>query len=307
MRILVTRLALGVAFGLALCSSSAQAMGTGGPPPIGQRSCPARDLSAVYAMVPGSNATGHVEYTLTVTHRSGSGSCALAAPVSLTLLGSHGQSLPTHLTSRPGHYTVVLAHSQFAQAISQLSPDLAGPGEPTSGNCEPVAHALRIAIGTATIRAPMDPTPVCEQGAIGFERLRAVALTPLCTARSLSASFKREAPPFDGFATYEVLLKNTRGGACHADSIVGLRLKGSSGAKLATRVRGGVSSPYVFKSHVLQTAIARLATRGGHCDPVATGLEIFPRPGSTLRTLAQPPVRVCQRGLIELSALFVNG
>ena len=261
----------------------------------------------MYAMVPGSNAAGHVEYTLTITHRSGSAACTLAGPLPLTLLGSHGQSLPTHVTTRSGHYTLVLAHGQWAQATSQLSPDLAGPGEPMSGNCEPVAHALRITIGSATIRAPMDPTPVCEQGALGFDRLRAVPLTPLCSASTMSASFRRLDPPFAGFATYELLLKNTRAQACHADSIVNLRLTGSGGARLATRVRGGVSSPYVFKGHVLQTATARVATRGGRCDPVATGLKIFPSPGLTLSAAVQPPVRVCQRGLIELSALFVNG
>lgn len=304
---LVTRLALGAAFVVALCCPSAQAAVTGGPPPIGHRSCAAWELNAVYAMVPGSNAAGHVEYTLTITHRSGSAACTLAGPLPLTLLGSHGQSLPTHVTTRSGHYTLVLAHGQWAQATSQLSPDLAGPGEPMSGNCEPVAHALRITIGSATIRAPMDPTPVCEQGALGFDRLRAVPLTPLCSASTMSASFRRLDPPFAGFATYELLLKNTRAQACHADSIVNLRLTGSGGARLATRVRGGVSSPYVFKGHVLQTATARVATRGGRCDPVATGLKIFPSPGLTLSAAVAPPVRVCQRGLIELSALFVNG
>ena len=153
----------------------------------------------------------------------------------------------------------------------------------------------------------MDPTPVCQQGALEFHRLSAVPLTPLCSASAISRSFRRLDPPVDGFATYELLPKNTRAQACHANSVVNLRLTGSGGARLATRVRTGVSSPHVFKSHVLQTATARVATRGGRCDPVATGLKVFPSPGLTLSAAVAPPVRVCQRGLIELSGLFVNG
>jgi hypothetical protein len=72
---------------------------------------------------------------------------------------------------------VALRPGQWAQAVSQLSPDVAGPGEPTHGNCEPVAHALRITLTAGSVRAAMDPTPVCEQGAIDFRGLAAVAPT----------------------------------------------------------------------------------------------------------------------------------
>jgi hypothetical protein len=265
-------------------------------------------------MVFGSNATGHVEYLLTVSNHSGTASCTLRAPLSLTLLGQHGQSLPTHATlARPGSYAVVLAHGQWAQAISQLSPDLAGPGEPMRGSCEPVAHALRITIDGASLRAPMDPTPVCQQGAIFFNRLAAVAPSPRCSAGSLRASFKREFPPFGGMVPYTLTLRNKLAHRCHSDSIVGLRLLGAGGRKLATKLDKGISSPYVFPAHALETAAAMLDTKrsgahGGRCDQTASKLAITPSPGAgTLTTPILPPLRVCQGGLITLSSLFVNG
>jgi Protein of unknown function (DUF4232) len=201
----------------------------------------------------------------------------------------------------------VLAAGQWAQAVAELSPDLSGPGEPTRGNCEPVAHGLRITIGTASVRAPMDPTPVCQKGEIAFDRLRAVPVTARCTAGALVASFRRQEPPFDGFAEYSLTLRNRSARACHADSVLGLRLLDSHGRRLATRVQAGISSPYAIPAHVTETAAARVATRGGSCDAPATRLAITPARGATVSVAVRPPVAVCRRGLIELSTLFRNG
>lgn len=271
--------------------------------------CSAGMLRATYTVVPGSNATGHVEYTLTVTNRSATRTCAFPAPLRLTLLGRAGQPLPTTQIVIPGRsYEVVLAPGQWAQALSELSPDLAGPGEPSHGNCEPTAHALRIGIGHATIRAPMDPTPVCQRGTLDFRRLKAVPLTPRCAPGALTGTFKRQARPFGGFAEYALTLRNASAVACHTDGIVGLRLLGAGGRKLATTVKAGVSSPVVIGRRVLETAVARVASGGGHCDAVATNLAITPVRGhGTLTAAAKPPVAACRHGLIQLTSLFGNG
>jgi hypothetical protein len=295
---------LGLAAVAAGAGSAAQAAPTLTVPPVvrSQPPCAAGSLVATYTLVFGSNATGHVEYTLTLTNRSG-GACVVSEPLDLTLLGAHGQTLPTDPVYRSGSGSpVVLAPRQWAQAVSQLSPDLAGPGEPTGGNCEPVAHGLRITIGTASVRAPMDPTPVCQKGEISFDRLRPVVLTPRCRPNALRASFRRQDPPFDGFAEYALTLRNRSATACHVNSVVGLRLLSARGRRLATTVRAGISSPYVMPAHVTETAVARVATRGGACDAVAPELAV-----SGLVTRISPPVAVCRRGLIELSTLFRNG
>jgi hypothetical protein len=295
---------------LPLVAGSAQALPQLGNPPLGPTNpaCAAGALRATYTIVTGSNATSHVEYTLTVTNRSHA-RCTVGVPLSLTLLGAHGQALPTAPQFSPSSsYAVSLAPGQSAQAVSELSPDLAGPGESTHGNCEPMAHALRITVGTGAVRAAMDPTPVCQRGAISFRRLAAVAPTPTCSPTALTAAFRRQDPPFDGFATYSLTLRNRSSASCHVDSIVGLRLLGAHGRRLATTLRTGVSAPLVIGAHVRETASARLATRGGHCDAMATGVSITPaRGGRGLTTAVTPAVAVCRRGLIQLTSLFRNG
>jgi hypothetical protein len=320
MRVSGRQLGLGLALGLAIVAPGAQASpGTGRPiiapapaPSVTAGPCLAQQLRATYSFVPGSNATGHVEYILTVTNRSASAACAFPAPLRLTLLGRGAKPLPTTTHVASGRsYEVTLAPGQWAQATSQLSPDLFGPGEPGRGNCEPTARALRLGLGHATVRAPMDPTPVCQHGAMYFDRLATVAPTPSCSAGSLHASFKRDSPPFNGLATYNLTLRNELGHACHTNSVVGLRLLGSGGHRLATRVRAGISSPYVFPAHALESAVAMLSTKashGGGCDPTASRLAITAIPGNgTVTTVIRPPLRVCGGGLIGLSSLFVNG
>lgn len=319
---------LGLTAALVVAGSSAEAAPRLGAPPVGPRLgappvaprlgappvaptqplCAAGSLRATYTLVFGSNATGHVEYTLTLTNRSGT-ACAVSEPLALTLLGAHGQALPTDPVYSPsGSERVVLAAGQWAQAVSDLSPDLAGPGEPTRGNCEPVAHGLRITIGAASLRAPMDPTPVCQKGEIGFDPLTAVPIAPRCTPGALAAAVKRQEPPFDGFAEYALTLRNRSARACYTDSVLGLRLLTATRRRLATKVQTGVSSPFVIGPHVLETAVARVATRGGTCDARATRVAIAPiRGGGTLSAAIKPPVVVCRSGLIQLSSLFHNG
>jgi Protein of unknown function (DUF4232) len=277
-----------------------------GGPPVLPAACPASGLGATYTMVFGSNATGHVEYTLTLTNR-GRGSCTVITPLTLTLLGAHGQALATNpqYSSGPSQH-VVLAAGQWAQAVSELSPDLFGPGEPATGSCEPIAHALRITIGGESVRAAMDPTPVCQHGTIEFDRLRAVPTTIACPGHVLAAQFTRQ-DVAGGFAEYALNLRNRSPTACHVRSIVGLQLLGPGGRRLATHVTAGVSSPFVIRGHNTDDAVARLATSGGHCDAKATELRVIPVADGGTTTDLIPPASVCRRGLIQLSSLFHNG
>ncbi len=291
----------------AVVGTAAHASPRIGTPPAAPttQACQAAGLSGTYTVVTGSAATGHIEYTLTITNRSAV-TCTVSTPLHITLLGAHGQGLPTEPTFTTR--TVALAPGQWAQAQSEFSPDFASGGEPTHGNCEPTAHALRIDIGAASVRAPMDPSPVCGDGTIAFRALTPVALTRACRAAGLTPAFTRDDPPFHGFAQYSVTLRNRGVTPCHLDSIVGLSLRGTHGAHLETTVHGEVSSPAVLRGHRVLTATARVATSGGHCDAIATHIAITPSRGAGSATAAvRPPVAVCRRGLIQLSSVFVNG
>jgi hypothetical protein len=307
MRRLVVILAVGAAVGFGLLGASAPARLVTDPLPP-PPPCTAAQLRATYAMVPESNATGHVEYLLTVTNRLAGPPCGLTVPLNVTLLARGGRTLPTHAGWSPGTlYTVTVLPGESAQVAAVLSPDLYGPGEPSRGNCEPVSHGLRIAVGFGVVRAPMDPTPVCEHGAMEFQKLMPVPVTPACSAGGLTATFRRDAPPFAGMVEYNLTLRNKRARACHVQSIVSLRLLGSRGRRLATRVHGGVSSPYVIPGRRVRTAVATLRTRGGGCATAAR-VAVMPARGSRAVTARiRPAVRACRRGLISLSGLFVNG
>ena len=159
-----------------------------GPVEIPVPACTAAKLAASYTLDPFSQGLGHVSYTLIIQNGART-SCVLHGPPSFRLLGRREQALPTHASTSPGgHYDVTLAPLQWAQAESRFSPDVPGPGE--GSPCEPTATALRIGIGGAGVIAPMNPTPVCEHGAISFEplvRARAERLACVGSLWSLDA------------------------------------------------------------------------------------------------------------------------
>jgi hypothetical protein len=306
MRTLIRSVAVPGLAALAVAAASAGAAPRLAPQPsAATAACAARALRATYTLVFGSNATGHVEYRLTLTNRSGA-SCTVEPPLTLQLLGSHGQALPT-AGEIPGRSPVALAAGQWAQATAVLSPDLPGPGEPDRGDCEPVAHALRITIGAGAVRAAMDPTPVCEHGTMDAGRLAPAPVTAPCAPGALRAAFRRQTAPFEGFAGYDLTLRNRTATACHVNSVVGLRLLGAHGRRLATRVSAGLSSPDVIPARRTETAFARVATRGGRCDAPAPRLVVRPIGGRGLTAPISPPLAACRGGLIELSTLFHNG
>lgn len=297
---------IGRATAIALTVAALAGAGGAAAASAGPTACRASALRATYTMVFGSNATGHVEYVLTVTNRSRA-TCALGGPKRLTLLGARGRALPTHPVLARGSYRVTLAAGQWAQAMTDLSPDLPGPGEPSVGNCEPVAHALRIGVGGGSVRAAMDPTPVCLRGEIGVRRLTAVPITSACAPAALAVAFKRQFPPFAGFADYDLTLRNLTATGCHVNSVVGLSLLGVAGQALRTRVTAGLSSPYVIPAHTTETAAARVATRGGACDATAARLAVRPIGHGSVTAAVTPAVAPCRGGLIQLSTLFLNG
>jgi len=281
-------------------------IGGPGPVKIPIPACTAAKLAASYTLDPFSQGLGHVSYTLIIENGSRRTSCRLYGARSFRLLGRDNQALPTHATTSPGgRYAVTLAPLQWAQADSRFSPDVPGPGE--GSPCEQTATALRIGIGGGGVIAPMDPTPVCEHGAISFTRLAAVPIHRACRVAGLTATFKRVGSGGD----YGLALENTGARACWLDGVPELQLLGRSGRELPTYEV--YSEPYliVVAPHGEVSSLAMLSThrgpgepRHGPCEPKAAKVQISLVPRIGYRTIPlTPPVSVCHHGQMSLSGL----
>ena len=209
---------------------------------------------------------------------------------------------------------VMLAPGQWAQADSRFSPDIAGPGESPS-ECEPAAHFLALAIGDDRVIAPMDPSPVCENGTIGFGRLTAVPRTPACDAASLAPAFDRASPPHEGATAYYLKLTNAGADACHTPSFARLTLLDATGDPLPTRMMLGLPSPYVIPAGGEEYAVATLRTSAGRgeplrgaCEPLSTQVRVtLGRRSGSLTVPIEPALHACHGGAITLSGLYPAG
>jgi hypothetical protein len=97
----------------------------------------------------------------------------------LQLLDAHGRKLATHQApAHPGELTavmVLLAPKRAAVATARFSPDVPGPGEPQTRQCEPTARELRVSPsggGTLVVHVT-PPTAVCEHGTMTLSVLTA--------------------------------------------------------------------------------------------------------------------------------------
>lgn len=128
--------------------------------------CNATNLTAKMTVIKGSGGLGHISYKLTLKNTS-PGSCLVNTHPGLKLVKKNGKPLPTHVT-KLGKNGFVSVHS--GKSVSQqlrFSPDVPGPGEPTTGPCEPAAHTIVVFLNPTSVRGPIvPPTPVCEHGAI---------------------------------------------------------------------------------------------------------------------------------------------
>jgi hypothetical protein len=135
--------------------------------------CKGTDLTGRFAVVPGSAGAGNIVYTLRLTNRT-SAPCSVTGTPIVSLRGKSGKKLPTHIRpAHPGAQTAVLVTldpGQRTKATARFTPDVPGPGEPTSKQCEPKAFRLVVqANGGGTTNIPIIPaTPVCVHGTLTF-------------------------------------------------------------------------------------------------------------------------------------------
>jgi hypothetical protein len=135
--------------------------------------CKGGDLTGRFAVIPGSAGAGNIVYALRLTNRSTT-ACAVTGTPIVSLRGKTGKRLPTRIRpAHPGAQTAVLvtlAPGRRTKATARFTPDVPGPGEPTSKQCEPKAFRLVVqANGGGTTNVPIaPPTPVCVHGTLTF-------------------------------------------------------------------------------------------------------------------------------------------
>lgn len=135
--------------------------------------CTSSQLSGTFAVVPGSQGAGQVEYLLTLTNTSQTRCYVFGLPQA-QLVGANGNVLATHIAAAQASSSakpVTLAPGAAAVTQARFSPSVPGPGDAQSGACQPKASTLRLTPdGGGTVDAAITPpTSVCERGTIYFD------------------------------------------------------------------------------------------------------------------------------------------
>jgi hypothetical protein len=125
--------------------------------------CTASAFSATFKGSPGPS--GPAGYTLAL-HNKRTAACYTSSIVSLTLLGNHGQKLPTKASPGVASPFVIAGHTYAL--VQFFFTTTRGPGEPTTGRCEPNAFTARIGLhpGGQLLVAIKPPFSACDHGAV---------------------------------------------------------------------------------------------------------------------------------------------
>lgn len=124
--------------------------------------------SGTWRDVPDSEGAGHVAADIAFQNTSDH-TCTVSGFPAVSLLASNDHPLPTNVlrNTSASVTTVKVAPGAWVHAEMRYSPNVAGPGEPENGQCEPTTvHALAQLPGdTAWARVTLGtPTTVCEKG-----------------------------------------------------------------------------------------------------------------------------------------------
>jgi hypothetical protein len=277
--------------------------------------CGPSSVRATFSLVPGSQGAGQVEYTLTITN-TGRASCTISGLPAIRLLGAGHVALATRAhADGGGSHAVKLAAGRWAQSNATFSPDIAASNEP-GDRCEPLAYSLALTLrGGGRLLAPMDPTMVCQHGAIAFTRLRVVPRTSPCRSSSLAGSFRAVGAPYSGQATYALVLSNHGTAPCVVVGTPHVELESRGGDPVPTSPLDPVAYPYVIAPSQRATLDANAYTNPGPGEPTHGDCEApasrvaltMPDGGGKLTLAIAPPRAFCRRGQLVLSGLFLNG
>ena len=150
---------------------STASAGSPSPSPSGVPRCHTADLSPTVSIVAGSAGAGHEEMGVNLKNNSGH-TCTIFGYPGMMLQDQNGAGQATTVTRDHSATptTVVLQNGGMASAAVKFDFDMPGPGEPTTGNCEPPSYSLLITPPdeTSQLTAPIGggPVTVCEKGTL---------------------------------------------------------------------------------------------------------------------------------------------
>jgi hypothetical protein len=133
--------------------------------------CHTADLSPTVSIVAGSAGAGHELMNLTLKNNSGH-SCTIFGYPGMMLQDQNGAGQATAVTRNHGvpAKTLVVPDGTSASTTVSFDFSIPGPGEPTTGNCEPPSYSLLITPPdeTTQLTAPIGggPVTVCESGTL---------------------------------------------------------------------------------------------------------------------------------------------
>jgi uncharacterized protein DUF4232 len=141
------------------------------PISTGPQRCHTNDLSPTVTVVNGSSAAGHQLLNLTLTNTSGR-TCTIFGYPGMMLEDQNDSGQSTTVTRDPAvpKKTITVPNGGSASTTIRFDFDVPGPGEPTTGNCEPPSYSLLITPPdeTTQLTAPIGggPVTVCERGTL---------------------------------------------------------------------------------------------------------------------------------------------
>lgn len=126
--------------------------------------------SGTWRVVPDSQGAGHIAADLAFKNTSNH-ACTIAGFPGISLLASNDHPLPSNVLkdNSIAITTIKVAPGAWVHSEMRYSPNVPGPGEPTTGQCEPtVVHALALLPGDSawTHVTLGSPTTVCEKGEV---------------------------------------------------------------------------------------------------------------------------------------------
>jgi hypothetical protein len=157
--------------GVILPPPSSASAASPSPSSTGLPRCHTADLSPTVWIISGSAGAGHEEMGVNLKNNSGH-TCTIFGYPGMMLQDQNGAGQATTVTRdhTTTPTTVVLSNGRTASAAVSFDFDMPGPGEPSTGNCEPESYSLLITPPdeTSQLTAPIGggPVTVCQHGAL---------------------------------------------------------------------------------------------------------------------------------------------
>jgi hypothetical protein len=157
--------------GIVVPAPSSGSTGSASPSATGLPRCHTADLSPDVSLVAGSAGAGHEAMNLTLKNNSGH-TCTIFGYPGMMLQDQNGAGQATSVVRTKGvpEKTLVVPDGGSVSTTVTFDFDMPGPGEPTTGNCEPQSYSLLITPPDETSQLTAlitgGPVTVCQKGTL---------------------------------------------------------------------------------------------------------------------------------------------